>query len=253
MVALHTEWLGQAWRQVFECRSTNDEALVWARAGAPIGAVVVAERQTAGRGRQGRTWVSPAGDNLYFSTVLRPPLKPSDCALLPLVVGVAVAETLQAVGAAPELKWPNDVLLDGKKVAGILAEAHWQGERVRHIVVGIGVNLNAIDMPIEIASIATSFRRSTGQTISSERFAALLCENLEREHDQWVAQGAAPVLDQWRRFARWGRAVSVQQEGQLISGVALDLDASGALLVRDDGGRQHRLWSGEIGFVEEAV
>ncbi len=119
---LATDWLGRAWRHLPTTGSTNDEAAAWARAGAPAGAVVVADAQTRGRGRLGRRWHSPSGASLYFSVVLRPPLPPHRVPPLTLAAGVAVAEALTALDITPQLKWPNDVLLDGKKVAGILTE-----------------------------------------------------------------------------------------------------------------------------------
>ncbi|HEY2749156.1 MAG TPA: biotin--[acetyl-CoA-carboxylase] ligase, partial [Polyangia bacterium] len=146
---LTTAWLGRAWRHLPRVGSTNDEAAAWARAAtaAPHGAVVVADAQDAGRGRLGRKWHSPQGESLYLSVVLRPPLPPHRVPPLTLAAGIAVAEALVAYEVTPALKWPNDVQLDGKKVAGILTEMSADLDRVHHLVVGIGVNLNGRAFP----------------------------------------------------------------------------------------------------------
>src|SRR4051794_14278733 len=153
---LQTRWLGRAYRHLAECRSTNDEAAAWARAGAPHGALVIADAQTGGRGRLGRTWHSPPGENLYFSTVLRPEIPPHRAPPLTLAVGVALADAVREAGCDAQLKWPNDLLLDGKKVAGILTEMTTSGGRVEFVVIGIGVNLDARAFPAELDGRATS-------------------------------------------------------------------------------------------------
>ncbi len=247
---LRTRSVGRALRLLGQCRSTNDEALAWARAGAPHGAVLIADGQSAGRGRLGRTWHSPPGENLYFSTVLRPPLSPRAAPPLALVAAVAVAETARAFGAAPDLKWPNDLLLDGRKAAGILCELLARpppAERVDAVVVGIGVNLNGHAFPEELATRATSLALVTGAAIDREAFVATLCERLEAWHDRLVADGPAPVVAAWKGFARLlGRAVSVDNGRERITGVAEDLDAEGALLVRRADGVLLRVFAGEL-------
>lgn len=248
--ALRTRWLGKAWRSDRECGSTNDEALAWANAGAPTGAVVIAQAQSRGRGRQGRMWLCPEGENLYFSCVLRPHVSAQQCALLPLVVGVAVADALTEFGATPELKWPNDVLLHGKKVAGILVEAHWHKRELRHVIAGIGVNLNAAVMPPPLAATATSLARVLGRDISMEQFAAALCLHLEERHDRWVGEGPESILSSWRtRATFWGKSIELRRTGAAERVVALDLDPTGALLVRNQDGQHERIWSGEM-FLE---
>src|SRR5262245_13905869 len=154
---LGTTWLGQAWRWLPRCGSTNDEAHAWARARAPHGAVVVTEIQERGRGRQGRIWHASPGDGLAMSVVLRLPLAPNRLPPLTLVAGVALAETVARHDVTPRLKWPNDILVNGKKLAGILTELGGD-----FVVVGVGVNLNAETLPDEIAAIATTLRRERG-------------------------------------------------------------------------------------------
>jgi BirA family biotin operon repressor/biotin-[acetyl-CoA-carboxylase] ligase len=204
---LRTRWLGRAWRHLARCRSTNDEAAAWARAGAPAGAVVVADVQEAGRGRLGRAWHAAPGESLCLSVVLRPPLAPSQLPPLTLVAGVALAEAVAALGVVPALKWPNDLFVGGKKAAGILAESACQGQRVEHVVVGIGVNVNVSTFPVELEPIATSLARARGAPLAPAEVAAALCERLEAWHDRFLAEGPAPVLEAWKRFARPGEPI----------------------------------------------
>lgn len=245
---LTTAWLGRAWRHLQRVESTNDEAAACARAGAPAGAVVVADEQTRGRGRLGRRWHSPAGASLYLSAVLRPPLAPHRVPPLTLAAGVAVAEALVQLDVAAALKWPNDVLVDGKKIAGILTEMSADLDRVHHVVIGIGVNLNVRAFPDELAAIATSVALARGgATVARAEFAAALCARLEHWHDRFVADGAAPVVAAWRQHARFfGKRVQVTAGRERMEGVAEDLDEDGALRLRLDDGRVIRVVAGEI-------
>lgn len=244
---LTTAWLGRAWRHLARTGSTNDEAAAWARAGAPAGAVVVADEQDKGRGRLGRRWHSPPGESLYFSVVLRPALPPHRVPPLTLAAGVAVAETLVAFDVVPALKWPNDVLVDGKKVAGILTEMSADLDRVHQLVVGIGVNLNARAFPEEIAAIATSLCIARGEPVSRAEFAATLCARLESGYERFIADGAAAVAAAWKQHARFfGRRVTVTAGRDRIEGVAEDLDDDGALRLRRDDGGTVRIVAGEV-------
>ena len=246
---LTTAWLGRAWRHVARVGSTNDAAAAWARAEepAPHGAVVVADAQDAGRGRLGRKWHSPPGESLYFSVVLRPPLPPHRVPPLTLAAGVAVAEALVAFDVTPALKWPNDVQLDGKKVAGILTEMSADLDRVHHLVVGIGVNLNTREFPDELAAIATSLAAARGAAVARADFAAALCARLEAWVDLFVADGAAAVVAAWKQHARFfGQRVRVTAGRDRVEGVAEDLEDDGALRLRLDDGRAYRVVAGEV-------
>ena len=248
---LTTAWLGRAWRHLGSTASTNDDAAAWARAGAPAGAVVVADEQTRGRGRLGRRWHSPPGESLYLSVVLRPPLPPHRVPPLTLAAGVAVAEALvgvlAAAGVAPALKWPNDVLLDGRKVAGILTEMSADLDHVHHLVVGIGVNLNTRAIPDELAAIATSVAAVRGEPVARADFAAALCARLEYWFDRFVADGAPPIVAAWKQHARFfGTRVRATAGREATEGVAEDLEDDGALRLRLDDGRSVRIVAGEV-------
>lgn len=246
-VALETAWLGRAWRHLERCASTNDEAAAWARAGAPSGAVVTADAQTKGRGRQGRAWYSPPGTSLYLSVVLRPGMPPSAAPPITLAAGVAVAEAIAQEGVSPQLKWPNDVTLGGRKVAGILTEMLSSGERIDHLVIGIGVNLNVDDFPDELRTIATSIARERGAPVDRARFAAALCERLEVWVERFYADGAQAVVAGWRTFAGFlGRTIAIAAGAESVSGVAEDLEPDGALRLRTADGRVLRVIAGEV-------
>jgi BirA family biotin operon repressor/biotin-[acetyl-CoA-carboxylase] ligase len=245
---LTARWLGRSCRRLPIIGSTNDEAASWARAGAPHGAVVIADGQQKGRGRMGRIWHSPPGESLYFSVVLRPPLAPRMAPPLTLVAAVALAETVRATGARElELKWPNDLLLDGKKLAGILTEMATTGEKIDHVVIGIGVNLHGREFPDDLATRATSLALS-GITVERARFAANLCGALEQWYERFMIDGPAPIVAGWKSHARlFGREVTVANGRARATGIAEDLDAEGALLLRSKEGTIVRIVAGELG------
>lgn len=248
LAGLRTRWLGRVARQLPRCGSTNDEAAAWARQGAPAGALVLAEAQERGRGRLGRSWYSPPGESLYLSVVLRPPLSLEKLPPLTLAAGVAVAEAVAGCGVATELKWPNDVLAGGRKLAGILAETSCVGGRLEHLIMGIGVNLNAARFPPDLERGATSLRLERGgAAVDRNQFTAELCLRLEAWHDRFVAHGAAEVARAWRAHARsFGRSLTVISGSQTVSGVAEALTDEGALLLRADDGSVVTVNAGEI-------
>jgi BirA family biotin operon repressor/biotin-[acetyl-CoA-carboxylase] ligase len=248
----HTRWLGHAFEQIETCASTNDVAAARARGGGPEGLVIAADAQTAGRGRLGRMWHSPPGESLYLSILLRPRRPPAEVPPLTLLAGAAVARALeQTCDVRARLKWPNDVLVEEagapRKLAGILTEMSSEGERVSHVVVGIGLNVNAVDFPPEIAARATSLRRLLGRPLDRAVLLGAILESFEPLYDEFIARGPAAAVAAWRARAALGERWRVSGAGaSLIEGVALDIDPDGALLLRDDAGLVHRVLSGEI-------
>jgi BirA family transcriptional regulator, biotin operon repressor / biotin---[acetyl-CoA-carboxylase] ligase len=246
---LRTQAIGRHLVHREEVGSTNDLARELADEGAPHGTVVLADRQTSGRGRRGREWVSLPGANLYCSIVLRPALPPERAHELTLVAGVALAEALEGSGVAAQLKWPNDVEHEGRKLAGILSELHADEVGLHHVVVGIGVNVDvpAEAFPEELRTRATSVRAITGRPASCAQVAAALFDRLEEWLVLHESMGFGAVLDSWRaRSSTLHGEVRALVDGQVIAGVAEDVDATGALLVRDAAGKQHRIVAGEV-------
>jgi BirA family biotin operon repressor/biotin-[acetyl-CoA-carboxylase] ligase len=214
--------------------------------------VVLADEQTRGRGRLGRSWHSPAADNLYLSALVRPPEALHRAPPLTLAAGVAVCEAVNRSGARASIKWPNDVLVDGKKLAGILTESVTRGERLEAVVIGVGVNLNGAAFPEELAAIATSLRAACGHAIDRLAFTATLLGELARWLDRLDAEGTAAIAAAWQeRSAISGRRVQVIVDGETVAGRACDLDADGALRVERDGGGELRVVAGEVTIMME--
>jgi len=218
--------------------STNEEAARLGAEGAPDGTLVVAASQRRGRGRMGRSWVSPGGSNLYLSLLLRPPWTVSEIPPLPLAAAVAVAETLETVlEERPTVKWPNDVLFAGKKLCGILCELAAEADRVRHVIVGVGLNVNQRRFARSIAAGATSMALVGGRRHSRVAVLVELLSALERRLEQLQSGEAEAVLDDWLGYADWlGRRVTVAlSDGGELSGDAVGIDTSGALRLRRRG------------------
>lgn len=206
----------------------------------------MARQQRAGRGRRGQAWASPPG-HAYLSVLL--PAPAASLGLVPLMGGLAVAEALAAFGANAELKWPNDVLAGGRKLAGVLAEAVSSGAGVEWIVLGIGVNVAAELGPlgVELRERATSLAALTGENHDPLDVAGAVLARVRERHGELCCGGAGGLLDAWRSrsTAWWGRPVEVAAGGRLVRGIALDVDADGALLLRLADGGQVALVAGE--------
>ncbi|HWP35170.1 MAG TPA: biotin--[acetyl-CoA-carboxylase] ligase [Thermodesulfobacteriota bacterium] len=223
--------------------STNDLARAAARAGAPEGLAVVADAQTAGRGRLGRRWHSPPGVNLYCSVLLRPRLPARLAPRFSLLAGVATAAVALAEGLVPRLKWPNDLLLEGRKAAGVLAELELgPAGAVEAVVLGIGLNLNLepAAWPAELAERATSFAAVLGRPVDRAAVARRLLEALEAWVDRYRRHGFGPVREAWERLAGLPTrlAVTVPGDGgeEVVEGVARGLADDGALLLETPAG-----------------
>jgi BirA family transcriptional regulator, biotin operon repressor / biotin---[acetyl-CoA-carboxylase] ligase len=219
----------------YKVGSTNTVAMEAAATGAPEGSVFFAEQQIAGRGRGAHQWHSARSAGIYCSTVLRPNLPPSDVLLLALAAGLAVHAAVREVDAqlAPDLKWPNDVLLQGRKFCGILTEMTAEPTRVRHVVVGIGINVNQTSFPGELQDIATSLTMVTGTGYSRLQLAAALLKSLDREYRNLLAASRESILDRFleRSSTVRGSRVCVDENGG-YEGVTEGLDSRGFLQVR---------------------
>ena len=219
----------------FRISSTNTVAMQAAAEGKPEGAVFVAEQQTAGRGRGGHSWDSPASSGIYVSLVLRPRMTPADVLPLSLASGLAVREAVREVTAlACDLRWPNDVLLNGRKVCGVLAEMSAEATRVRHVVVGIGLNVNQGEFPAELAAEATSLRIECGHEWSRVELLAAVLKALDHRYRALQNQdGAAQVLRDFEAASSYARGLQVRvEEDSSFEGKTEGLDPQGFLLVR---------------------
>ena len=248
--ALSTDFIGRNIRFYPSVDSTNKKAFELGRAGEPEGTVVIADSQTGGKGRLGRKWESPAGVNLYTSILLRPGIPPARAHNLTFVSAVAVAETVGRLSPVrPVVKWPNDILLDGKKTAGILLEMDSEPDRVHFIIAGIGVNINIkdADLPAPLRSTATSLYEKRGELTDRAGFAAALYSDFEKWYKVYMEQGFSPVMEAWKGyFASTGRPVTVRSLDAVTEGVCTGVDADGALLVRTFSGAVERVVSGDV-------
>jgi BirA family biotin operon repressor/biotin-[acetyl-CoA-carboxylase] ligase len=232
-----------------DIESTNDEAFTLGRDGAAEGTAVIAERQSRGRGRFQRSWHSPAGANIYTSIILRPTLPPEAASRIPIMAGVAVADTLASYCSANvRLKWPNDILIKDKKVCGILSRAKISEKKIDFIVLGIGLNVNMkpYEFTEEIIDSATSLAMETGRDISREYLIIHLYENLEKWYKKLQQKGFGPVKKRWLELAPMiGQKVQVIFKGELIKGTATGMDNDGHLLVLDKNNREVKVSTGD--------
>jgi BirA family transcriptional regulator, biotin operon repressor / biotin---[acetyl-CoA-carboxylase] ligase len=228
-----------------EIESTNTEAVHLAQQDAQEGTVVIAEAQSAGRGRLDRSWESPPSMNLYLSVVLRPDIPAIAASLIPLMVGVAVADVIsQYCPGQVRLKWPNDVLIDGKKICGILAEMRTKADRVAFIIAGIGINLNMqkLHFPRELRETATSLRMETAMDIDRLDFAVRLIDTLERWYRIYLNGGQEHIRESWLRYADIiGKRIEVVFKSDTQRGTVVGLDDNGALLLEGETGVQQVL------------
>lgn len=233
-----------------EVDSTNKWARELATYGANEGTVTIAETQTKGRGRLNREWVSPTG-GLWFSLILRPNLSPTEAVKLTFVAGLAVAKVLREMfDLKTETKWPNDVLVNGPKICGVLTEMNTTGETVNFVVIGVGVNANfnvENVFPEQLKEVATSLERELGRKVKLENLFRALLERLENLYELFIKEGFNPILEQWKKYAGFlGRKVEVTGPTGKMSGVALDVDYEGALVLRLEDGTVKRVFVGDV-------
>jgi BirA family transcriptional regulator, biotin operon repressor / biotin---[acetyl-CoA-carboxylase] ligase len=242
--------LGSSFHYFAEVSSTNTRARELAGQGAAEGEIVIAESQTHGRGRLGRRWESPPGRNLYLSVILRPQLPPRLAPQITLTAAVALVETVAAFLTRPAvIKWPNDILVGGRKLAGILTEAACDAARVDYVVLGIGLNVNyrVESMPEELGSRATSLSHLNGKDVSRESVLARLIQDLDRCYGELEENGFESLRPRWEaHFGSRGRLVRVEIGGVTLTGRALGIDREGALLVLDEHGECRTIFAGEV-------
>jgi BirA family biotin operon repressor/biotin-[acetyl-CoA-carboxylase] ligase len=227
--------------------STQDYGRKVANAGAPEGTVVVALEQKAGKGRMRRTWSSPRG-GLWFTLLLRPSIPMSELYKLTLLFGVSVARALDSYGLKPYLKWPNDVLVDGKKICGILLEISGEPDRVDYVLVGIGLNVNfsSRDLPDDIHSSSTSIYDALNRRVDRADLLCRILEDSEHLYLSAIKEGFQNVINAWRLMScTIGRTVTVQSFGTSISGRAVDIDDDGSLIVKTKEGLK-KVYSGDV-------
>ncbi len=232
-----------------EIDSTNNYAKHLAAQGYPEGTLVIAERQTAGRGRRGRQWHSEPGQGIFMSLILRPALPVRELSRITMFIALAIVETLNEIGIKSGIKWPNDVLINGRKIAGILTEAVTDMDSIEYVVIGIGLNVNMLsqDFPEEFRAVATSVRVETGRLIPRVELLRGLLLNLENSYEQLTAGGFSEILEKVRNLSLViGHDIQIDNVNGITAGRAIDIDNNGFLMVRDSRGNIHHVMSGEI-------
>lgn len=228
--------------------STNSEAARLALAGAVEGLCIVADEQTAGRGRLGRQWLSPPGAGLYFSMLLRPSVGTDRWPLLTLMAAVAVHDTLrEACDLETDIKWPNDLLVDGRKLCGILAES-LETDQGRAVVIGIGLNLSASAFPVELRATAISLEEAAGKTPDRELILKTLLTSMAHYYDAFHSTGSRQIIDTWCRYSSFadGKKIRVSMDDEVIEGTARGLEGDGALRVETADGEIKIVRAGDV-------
>jgi BirA family biotin operon repressor/biotin-[acetyl-CoA-carboxylase] ligase len=254
---LQTRRLGRTCHYSPVLASTNTSLRALGEQGSPEGTSVFADAQTAGRGQAGKVWISPPQRNLYVSILLRPPMAPTQAPLMSLLAAVALVDTLRQEGAVCGIKWPNDVLICGRKVAGILTEMETARDAIRFVVVGIGVNVNMTQEEIErhlgsIAHTATSLQVALGRGIGREPLLAALMASLEHWYERLTGEGEEALHAAWEsRSLMRGRRISARTHETAWHGVAEGINRAGHLVLRQDSGVAVVLTSAEVRFLDE--
>lgn len=247
---LSTQWLGQTLHYFPVISSTQTEAHRLAQEGAPSGTVVVADQQEKGKGRFGRFWHSPPHTGLWFSFILRPTLPLYAMPQLTLLTAVAVLKGIKKVIDVPlTIKWPNDLLIDGKKVAGILTELKAETDQVHYVVIGIGINVNqrSEDFPEELRHLATSLAIAAGRPLPRKEVIIQVLNTWEAIYSQYRREGFQPIKRDWEAYSSTlGKRITAQTTEGYVTGTAKGIDQDGALEVEDAQGRIHKIYSANI-------
>jgi len=240
----------------FKVDSTNRVALELGQQNEPHGAIVIAEEQSAGRGRTGRVWISEKSTGIYVSILLRPQLTPAQAPSLTLAAGLAAHDAVaEQSGLDADIRWPNDVLLSGKKICGILTEMYAEPDRIRFVVVGIGLNVNHAKMPAAIADIATSLRIETGRVHERVDLLVRLLRHFENYYNQLCASGPAPLVARFNTVSSFanGKRIRVTAAQETFNCTTAGLDPSGLLRVKRDDGREETLLAADISEATDAA
>jgi len=245
-----TRVIGRDIRTFQETTSTNDVIDKLARDGVKEGVVVFAESQSKGRGRLGRKWLSPVRKGLWFSVLLRPALRPQETTQLTVASATALRRAIQnSTGLLPEIKWPNDILIAGRKVAGILTELHAELEQIQYVILGIGVNVNFNpgDLPPELRKSASSLKAELGHAVARPELAVSCLRELDHDYGRIGAGRFTQVADEWEAHCTTiGHQVAIRTASQQIRGRAESLGEDGALLLRTEHGHLERIAAGDV-------
>lgn len=246
---LQTKNFGKEIHYFEEIDSTNNKAKALAFAGAPEGTLVIAEEQLGGRGRLGRSWFSPPG-GIWFSLILRPGIAPRELLEVTLLAGVVCVETItETTGMEPKIKWPNDLLIDHKKLAGVLTEMETEADKVHFVILGVGLNanINAADFPPKLAGTSTSLSMMLGRNVDRHQILRNLLMRLESGYTQLASGGFSSVRNSWIKYSETlGSQVRVETVHGTVEGRAINISSEGALILELSTGETKTVWSGDV-------
>lgn len=237
---LHPGALGKRIHHFFKIDSTNSVAMALGERGEPHGTVVIAEEQSAGRGRAGHTWHSEKTSGIYMTVLLRPPISPQQAPLITLVAGLAVREAIiEQTGVTPDLRWPNDLLFGRKKFCGILTEMNAEQDQIHFVAVGIGINVNHDRIPEDLSKIATSLRMETRQAQSRVELVARLLRHLDSYYNRFLKEGPEAIVARFSEVSSYarGKRVRIESASETYTGTTAGLEPAGLLRVKRDDGR----------------
>ena len=249
-----TQVLGGLWKNIYyyeSVDSTNEIAMLLStKDETESGIIIIADRQEKGKGRLGRTWISPPGVNIYMSIILRPEIEPKDATILTVLTSIACALVLRRIsGLEIAIKWPNDLMVSGKKLGGILTEVRSEPGRIKTAVIGIGINVNIEnkDFPTEIRSIATSIKNETEKHHSRNEMIIQILKEFEDWFEVFKSKGGKPLLEKWRQLSSTlGKNVRVTIGDSTVSGLARDIDEEGMLILEMRSGELRKISAGDI-------
>lgn len=246
---MQTEWAGKEVCYLEKTDSTNIRARQLGDGGAPHGTLVVAKQQSAGRGRRGRSWDSPEGDSIYMTLLLRPDCAPNEAPMLTLVMAYSVAKAIKDCGIdGVQIKWPNDLVMNGKKICGILTEMSTEIDYINHVVIGVGINVNMEHFPEEISRTATSLRIETGHPVRRSPLIAACMKRFEENYERFMEKrDLSPFREEYNRMlVNCGRQVRVLGAKESYEAFALGINDTGELAVRRGDGRIEEIFAGEV-------
>lgn len=246
---MHTKWIAQNCLYLDSVDSTNNYARRIAEEGAGNGTLVIADEQTGGKGRRGRTWETPKGANIAMTLLLRPKIRPEHASRLTLLMAMAVARGIRSVtGLEAGIKWPNDVVVHGKKVCGILTEMSTEVDYINYVVIGAGINVNQESFPEEIRHIAGSLSAELGKNISRAELAASIMEELERLYEIFLpTEDLSKLYEEYNQICvNRGHPIRVMEPGHEYNGTTEGINADGELVVQKENGESVCVYAGEV-------
>ncbi len=248
---LNTSVVGREIKYYSVLESTNERAKQLAKEGYNEGTVVIADEQTGGKGRLGRRWFSPPGSGLWLSIILYPELEADRVPLMTIIASLAVYDVIESLGLITEIKWPNDILIKGHKVCGILSEMSVGSTGINYVITGIGLNVNQTYFPEEIREFATSLRIELGKELNRAYLLQIILEAFERYYFMLTRGKIDLLINLWKeRMKIINKRIQIKNGQEIASGIVIDISNGGELILRDDTGNIHLYWAGDTSLVK---